>query len=128
MYTIQEGTVLYHGTTLEYEPDAITAGSWFSSSQSVASFFAKRMDGEIEPIIHAYRVMKAIEVPDFYTKSEFQNYLDENGIEAIGSEELADGVCARGLPGWILPKNYPDGDDIFLNDTSVLQFVESLPA
>jgi hypothetical protein len=35
---------------------------------------------------------------------------------------MADGVRRAGLAGWLIPDNYPDGDDILLVDLSTLTF------
>jgi len=127
MLTLKCGTKLYHGTSLDFDPAGISAGSWFSTSQSVAEYFAKRFPlGDEEAYrLHEYELTEDVDLPDFYDRQSFEAYLEEQGIEAFCSEELVEGILSAGLPGWVIPNNYPDGDDIMLGTISALQFVRT---
>jgi len=108
--TLPVGHKLYHGTNAVFEPedDELIAPAWFSSSPSVAKHFAR--GGRVLP----YEVVAPIKLPVITTKREREDFREMFGIEGDSAEDLADDMLRSGLPGWIIPNNYPDGDDILL--------------
>lgn len=51
-----------------------------------------------------------------------QELASEFGLDLNGVEEIRGSVQRVGLPGWVIPNNYPDGDDILIVDTGVLEY------
>lgn len=125
---LEKGTVLFHGTSvLDYEEayEALNGPAWVSSSLSVAQHFAKRSKAGGEEgacRVVEFVLQEDVELPEIYGQREMQEFAEEHNLSLLGSEDIVDSVLAAGLPGWILPFNYPDGDDILLCDTSVLAF------
>lgn len=124
MHTLKAGTALYHGTDADFEEDCerLDGPAWVTSSKAVATYFAKRSNvGGTRRIIE-YVLTEDLTLPDIYTQREMLDFAEAHGIELDGVEEMRDSVAMSGQPGWILPHNYPDGDDILIVDTSVLEF------
>ncbi len=115
------GTLLYHGTGWPFEPQDIEKASWFSRSASVARRFAERSDGPA-PRILAYRTDRELRLPRIGGTADFDTFCDEHAIRPYSAEDMSDGVRRAGLPGWVIPDNYPDGDDILVVDTTTLSF------
>jgi hypothetical protein len=116
---VPKGTVLYHGTVQEFDPMDLQTPAWFSTSQSVAEHFMQARDGEEgQERVLQYRAVQPIRLPRIDGREDFDAMGEKFGIEELmtgcSSEEMAEGVCSSVLPGWIIPHNYPDGDDILL--------------
>lgn len=115
------GTLLFHGTAWSFDPDEICSPCWFSRSIDVARHFAARTDGEKARVLR-YRTTAAIDLPLIRGRSEFDRFCERHDIRPYSAEDMADGVSRAGLAGWLIPDNYPDGDDILLVDVSTLTF------
>lgn len=115
------GTMLHHGTGWPFDPDDIEDAAWFSRSASVAKHFAERSGGP-EPKVLVYRMDREMTLPLIGGASDFSSFCEEHGIRPYSAEDMADGVRRAGLPGWIIPDNYPDGDDVLIVGTSSLSF------
>ena len=116
---LKKGTILYHGTAQEFEPNDIGMPAWFSTSRSVAEHFLEARDsGEGQERILRYQVTSPIRLPRIDDREDLEALGERFGIEALmqreSSEDMAEGVADSVLPGWIIPDNYPDGDDILL--------------
>ena len=108
--TLPIGTILHHGTDAEFDPedDELIAPAWFSTSLSVATHFAK--GGRI----YLYEVTAPIRLPVIKSRSDRARFFELFNIDDGGAEDIADSMAQSGLPGWIIPANYRDGDDIML--------------
>lgn len=124
MHTLKAGTALYHGTSADFEEayEDLDGPAWVSSSKAVALHFAKRSNSGGVPRIIEYVLTEDLELPDIYSSREMQDFAEEHGIELGGVDEMRDSIAMSGLPGWILPHNYPDGDDILIVHTGALEF------
>lgn len=114
--TLAAGTRMFHGTDGADPPDWF-GFAWFSDDPRVARVFAGA-DGTIYEYVLTDDVdllllTSADEIVDSISKI---SGLDPDDIESMASSELADEVCSAGYDGWIIPKNYPEGDDILLCD------------
>lgn len=120
-YTLQPGTVLMHGTSSCFEPheDDLVGPAWFSRSESVARNFVGDHGGQKRILV--YEVTEPITLPCFRTSQETDAWCEKHGIERTSAEDIANGVKAAGVAGWIIPDNYPDGDDILLRDLRSLK-------
>lgn len=126
--TFEQGTLLYHGTGSEEFSEAeqqLDTYSWLSTSLTVATKFANRWSDGI-PRVAVYRLTQDVRLPQIDSQREMQNFADEHNLSLYGVEEIRDSVRAAQLPGWVIPFNYPDGDDILLADTHLLEYVETL--
>jgi hypothetical protein len=127
MYILKAGTTLYHGTDndeLEDDSTRLNPYSWFSTSRSVAERFAKRSGGWGGPKrVIEYCVIGEIDIHEITSARQMQQFAEEHNIDLGSAEEIRDSAEASGIPGWIIPSNYPDGDDILLADTSLMDYV-----
>lgn len=126
MIVLKKGEILFHGTDADFEPDDIRDAAWFTRSRSVAEHFGSRFGWGDGARVHSYMLVEDLELPDFHSKAEFDEFLESHGIEGFSPEELSDGILDRCLPGWVIPNNYPNGDDILINNTDILSYVETL--
>lgn len=129
MTTITAGTLLYHGTDcddLDEENDPLQGPAWLSSSKDVADYFAKRHGGwGGKRRIITYRLFEDVRLYEILSQADMQMLADEFQISLCGVEEMRESVDDSGIPGWVIPNNYPSGDDILLSDVSVLEYVKS---
>jgi len=116
---IAKGLDLYHGTNSETIFEFPEMPAWFSSSFSVAQYFANFHVQEGKPRIHLFRVEKKIpKLLLIDSKVEWDDLM-EKMVEELGEHsedprDLGRFICRKGYNGWIIPNNYPDGDDIML--------------
>jgi len=117
-YLIPKGTILYHGTAEDFPAMDIQTPAWFSTSRSVAENFQGWHGGEEGNFrILEYQVTKPIRLPRIDGGDDLERLEDMFGLRSqYGTEEILDSLPESGLPGWIIPHNYPDGDDILLAD------------
>lgn len=114
--TLPAGTELYHGTNQRF--GSIQFPAWFSDSKHVAAYFSKWRKGG-KP-----KVLKHVLNSDVDSIAVIRNAGD---LGALGidnpsdADESADRLRERGLHGWVIKGNYPEGDDIFLVRASVSQ-------
>lgn len=128
MTVLKRGETLYHGTgsTETFELPTWTGFAWFSTSRSVADRFAKASAAGTgaEPRLLEYRVVEDVELLEFLDARDIERFLDELGLEADSAHDLAEIACDQGYAGWVIPQNYPDGDDVLLCDPD--QWLESV--
>lgn len=129
MITIKAGTILYHGTDcddFDEEFDRLTGPAWLSSSKEVARHFATRSGGwgGTKRLI-AYKLTEDVRLPEITSSRQMQMFAEEHGICLLGVEEMRESVEQAGIPGWVIPNNYPDGDDILLVSTGALDYQET---
>jgi len=128
MLTLKKGMVLYHGTDalFDEQSEGLHGPVWVSSSITVAEHFARLPGGfgGVKRIIK-FRLAKRIELNDIHSPREMLEFAEEHGIGLYGVDDMKEGVESSGIAGWIIPNNYPDGDDILIADASVLEHVET---
>jgi len=88
---------------------------------------ARRSLGGSKRVV-TYKVATDIQLPVISSARAMQAFAEEHGIRLTGVEDMRDTADQSGIPGWIIPNNYPEGDDILLVDTSALDYVTSEPA
>lgn len=115
------GTLLHHGTGSDFDPDEIMAPCWFSRSIEVARHFCRRSDGGTSRIL-VFSTDVDVELPLISGSAAFDAFCERHHIRPYSAEDMADGVSRAGLAGWLIPDNYPDGDDILLVDVYSLTF------
>lgn len=124
-HTIPAGTILFHGTSdddfFELE-DGLNEGSWLSDSEQVAEYFAKRNSGNCPRVIQ-YELVEDVEVFLIESKQDLSELSESHGICFDGVEDMRDSALDSGIPGWIIPKNYPTGADILITKTGCLEFL-----
>ncbi|MBK3779900.1 hypothetical protein G3A43_06505 [Paraburkholderia aspalathi] len=131
MATLKAGTVLYHGTDcddFEEEFEGLNGPAWLSSSFDVASYFASRQGGwgGAKRII-TYRLTEDVTLYEITSERAKLALADEFDLDFSGVEGMRDSVEQAGIPGWVVPGNFEQGDDILLVDTSVLDFIQTVP-
>jgi hypothetical protein len=127
--TLKAGTLLYHGTDcddFDEVNDRLTGPAWLSTAAAVALHFAKRSGGwGGTKRVMTYRLTEDVELPEILSERARRDFAEEHNIDLTGVEEMRDSVERAGIPGWVVPNNYPDGDDILLVDTGVLEHVRT---
>jgi len=127
---IPRGTVLYHGTAEDFPAGDLGFPAWFSTSRSVAEHFQSWHGGKY-PRVLAYRALRPIRLPRIDSREEMEAFGEMFGMESVvegyGAEEMAEDMLKSSLPGWILPHNYPDGDDILLAASDGIEFTGEEP-
>lgn len=130
MKEVTDGTVLYHGTDcddFDEASDSLNGPAWLSTSMSVARHFASRSGGwGGRKRIVVYQLVGDLDLYEILTKRDIDELADEHNLVMVGVEGVCESVEASGIPGWIVPTNYPDGDDILIADTSRLEYIETL--
>lgn len=124
-HTIPAGTILFHGTSDEdfFElEDSLNDGSWLSDSEQVAEYFAKRSSGN-SPRVIQYELTEDVEVFLIESKQDLGDLSESHGIRFDSAEDMRDSALDAGIPGWIIPKNYPTGADILITNTGCLEFL-----
>ena len=112
--TLRRGIILYHGTSSDDDFDIPSGPAWFSDTESVARWFAKRNE-DGRPRVITYRLIRNLRLARIDGIVDFDK---ATGIEDAAREyadptDLANAVCER-HEGWIIPNNYPDGADIMI--------------
>lgn len=121
--TLAPGTVLYHGTSSDWEEgDELQFPAWFSSDRKVAEHFA------YGKVIRVYKVTAPITLPAIMDRRGMDEFCEMFNVEVAGAEAIADAMAQSGLPGWIIPNNYTPGDDILLTDGNDIQLDHVEPA
>ncbi len=116
---IARGMDLFHGTNSETIYEFPEPPAWFSSSFSVAKYFANFHVQDGKPRVHLFRVRRRIPKLLLIEKAGQYEDLMEKMVEETGERtedprDLARHLCRKGYNGWIIPDNYTDGDDIVL--------------
>lgn len=127
MTTLKAGTVLYHGTAMtEFEEadDHLDGPAWLTDSEAVAERFARRnaQGSDSKPRVLTYTLDSDIELHLIRGRADLDELTEEHGISFNGVEEMRDTVSDAGIPGWVIPSNYPEGADILLADTGALRY------
>jgi hypothetical protein len=122
-FLLKKGTILYHGTSQQFPASDISTPAWFTTSESVADHFKDWHGGEEAPRVLVYKVIKPIRLPQIDGKEDLDKlfHMFGAGGEFYGAEDMVDFISDSGLPGWYIPHNYPDGDDILLVDSGNLE-------
>lgn len=119
MKILPKGSVLFHGTDAEFDEaeEGLDGPAWFSTSHSVAGYFARRSGrGGIKRVI-AFSLEEDLALHEIYSAREMQAFADEHNLCLLGVEDMRESIEASGIPGWRIPSNYPDGDDIVIAST-----------
>lgn len=122
-FLLKKGTILYHGTSQQFPASDISTPAWFTTSESVADHFKDWHGGEEASRVLVYKVIKPIRLPQIDGKEDLDKlfHMFGAGGEFYGAEDMVDFISDSGLPGWYIPHNYPDGDDILLVDSGNLE-------
>lgn len=130
MKTLRAGTVLYHGTAsadFDEQEDGLDGPAWLSDSPVVAERFARRNQFEgSRPRVLTFVLEQDVELHLIESTADLQALSEEHDISFDGVEEMRDGVYSSGIPGWVIPHNYPEGADIMLADTGVLRLESTI--
>lgn len=125
--TLPAGTLLYHGTdndNFSEAADQLEGPAWVSRSLEVAKRFATRSGGwGGTPRVVVYRTTDDLLLPVVTGLPELDELAEEFHLGLTGVEEMRESIQLSGLPGWWIPNNYPDGDDILLSQTHALEYM-----
>lgn len=129
MITLKAGMQLFHGTDnddFEEAEDRLNGPAWLSDSKAVAQYFATRSGGwgGTKRII-TYTLAEDVKLHHIRSGREMLNFSEEHNIDTGGVEEMRESVEDAGIPGWVISSNYPEGDDILIVDTGVLDYVQT---
>jgi preprotein translocase subunit YajC len=122
-YTIPKGTILYHGTSEEFDPADLDFPAWFSTSKDVAEHF-ESWHGEGKHI-HMYRVVRPITLPVIEGGEDRERFAETFNVSFDSAEDMRDTIQYSGAPGWYIPDNYgPEQPDILLVTSDGIKPVE----
>ncbi|WP_321935305.1 hypothetical protein [Paraburkholderia sp. J8-2] len=132
MTVLKKGTALFHGTDcddFDETTESLNGPAWLSSSRGVAQYFATRPGGwgGTKRVIE-YALAEDLELHLVSSQRAMAQLADEHDIAVTGVEEMRESVEASGIPGWVIPGNYADGDDILIVRTDLLDYVGTTPA
>lgn len=131
MSVLRAGTELFHGTNCdEFDEanDVLCGPAWLSRSPQVAQYFATRSGGRGgQARVIRYVLGEDISLPEITSPNDLAELAEAYSLELTGVEEMRSSIEASGLPGWVIPNNYPEGDDILLVDTRTLHYVGTTP-
>jgi hypothetical protein len=129
MHILKAGTTIYHGTDnsdFDEENSNPRPYSWFSTSPTVAERFAKRSGGwGGKQRVIAYELVADVALHEITSAGQRDEFAEEHRIDFSGVEEMRESAEVAGISGWIIPSNYPDGDDILIGDTSLLDYADT---
>jgi hypothetical protein len=114
------GTILYHGTSEDFDPTEISGPAWFSTEIKVAQKFSRGGP------IFVYRVEAPITLALIEDGRAFDRFKEIYNIESYSAEDMAEGMRYTDLDGWIIPNNYNPGDDILLVGMSDIDYIKTL--
>lgn len=126
---LRPGMKLYHGTSAPFpeQDEDLDAPAWVSDSWEVAHYFTNWHGAQANLRVIEYRLKTPVKVWKITNRQDLdrlaQRYLGTQAGESFDHYELAEALDG----GWIIPKNYPTGDDILLSDPSVLEYVATHP-
>lgn len=127
--TLKAGTVLFHGTDcddFDESVDSLDGPAWLSTSRSVAEHFVNNRSGwGGRKRIVSYTLDADLQLPEISSAREMAAFAEEHALDLSGVEGIRESVQAAGLAGWVIPNNYPDGDDILIVETNLLTYRES---
>lgn len=66
--------------------------------------------------IISYVLARDLELYAVYSRKDLQRLAEKFELELDSSEDIRQSVRNSGIEGWIIPKNYPDGDDVLISD------------
>ncbi len=129
MMTLKAGTVLYHGTNspdFDEADDGLDGPAWVTDSEAVAERFARRnLWVNARPRVLSFVLEEDVELHLIQGRADMEDLQEEHGISFEGVEDMRDSVTDAGIPGWVIPNNYPEGSDVLLADTGALRFVST---
>jgi len=127
MYMLKTGTILYHGTDnsdFDEESSNPNPYSWFSTSRAVAERFAKRSGGwGGQKRVIEYCFIGQVELHEITSAGQMRDFAEKYNIDLSSTEDMRNSAEEAGIDGWIIPSNYPDGDDILLGETGLLDYL-----
>lgn len=129
--TLEKGTTVYHGTSILDEFYELAAPAWVTTSESVAVWFAKRWSrgSDTVPRVMKFKTTRSVKLIRIDDKQDWEDFVtslafDESEGDPWNVASTAEGEYGNQFDGWIIPQNYPDGDDILLfNPADVLEYV-----
>lgn len=127
MTVLPKGTILYHGTSADDFDEAcedLRGPAWFSRQKSVAERFARRFAGASCRIV-VFQVTEDVSLYEILHQRDMQELADEFDISLCGVEAMRESVEYSGIPGWVIPYNYSDGDDILIVNTDVVGYLRT---
>lgn len=136
MKTLTAGTLLFHGTSstdFDEQQDGLDGPAWLSDSEAVAERFALRNQYEgSRPRVLTFVLEEDVELHLIRSAADLSEMAEEHDISFDGVEEMRDSVIDSGIPGWVIPNNYPEGADILMANTGALRYestraIESAP-
>ena len=130
MLTLAKGTTLYHGTCASFDEsvECLEGPAWVSRSLCVARYFAQR-SGACKRLcrIVTYQLTADVSLVLLDSVGARCALEQEHGIDFSGVFEMKESLLDSGISGWCAPYNYPDGDDIVLTCTSILEYIATQP-
>lgn len=113
MASIESGTVLYHGTSVEEDFQMLSGPAWVSTGRTTAEHFTSWHD-EGHPRIYTFKVKKRItgllNIQNQADMRLLRDYLESQGLESEGIQEISSAICSLGFNGWHVPENYGSGE------------------
>ena len=117
MVVIRKGTLIYHGTVHDFEPDELKSPAWFSTlSEQAHNHVCYKYFGFSGGRLLCYRVKEDIIVLDLSICGDSRLY-----VNAFGNYALANNIKREGrYQGYI---NFPEQSEVMIVDSSKIEFV-----
>tara|TARA_B100001123_G_C15174169_1_gene972652 strand:- start:565 stop:1047 length:483 start_codon:yes stop_codon:yes gene_type:complete len=118
MVIIKKGTILYHGTIHDFEPDEMKTPGWFSTLKEQAhNHVCYKYYGYNHGRLLLYRLKQDISVIDLSRCGSSRLF-----VNAYGNYALADNIKKeRRYEGYI---NFPEQSEVMIIDANNLEFIE----
>ena len=119
---LRVGTLVYHGTSSDDRFTMPMGPAWVSNAPEVAEWFANRWldddgrGGTSRPRVLTFRMKASPKLAMIDGDADWQNLMEwaSDGDREQDINELAQALCQRGIDGWHIPNNYPEGSDTLL--------------
>jgi hypothetical protein len=106
---------------------------WVSTSYTVAERFVDfhRHETKGRRRVIQYEITRPLTLLKITGRHSLNDLEEYYGVETRDPYQMAEDVCrlrdknGNRFDGWIIPNNYPDGDDIMLAESNVLSHVKT---
>lgn len=133
--TLPTGTVWYHGTSANFDPEELGDGeqAWVSDSPITAEYFSGWSGSKLRRRIHSYRLTHEVEIVLIEGQRDWTRMVKELGlleymdITEVDHLSVLEALCGP-YNGWHIPDNYrgAHSDTVLCDPMSHLEYLETV--